>query len=449
MVKLKTMRRWFSSVTLLAFALAVIFSWSLVSSKTSDDIHRKANQIDYTESQRQSSHQHDDDNDAQQQTLAKHGITNLVEAASRIKELEERLREIEFRIPKKYPEVKFLTYKDRKRILITGGAGFVGSHLTDRLMMEGHEVIVVDNFFTGRKRNVEHWEGHENFELIHHDIVNPIFIEVDQIYHLASPASPPHYMYNPVKTIKTNTLGTINMLGLAKRVGARILIASTSEVYGDPEVHPQPETYWGHVNPIGPRACYDEAKRVSETLAYSYNKQEKTEVRVARIFNTYGPRMHMNDGRVVSNFILQALTGDSITIYGTGKQTRSFQYVSDLVDGLIKLMNSNYSLPVNLGNPDEHTIKEFATIIHKLVEGNNSTIVHKEAMEDDPQRRKPDITRANTILGWKPIVPLEEGIKKTVQYFQGELQRSKHSERNFHDPSRVKIRKVTDQFNEI
>ncbi|CAL4067608.1 unnamed protein product, partial [Meganyctiphanes norvegica] len=286
-------------------------------------------------------------------------IEGLDQALNVIADLEKRLQDLEYRVPKKFPEVNFLSYKDRKRILITGGAGFVGSHLVDRLMIQGHEVIVVDNFFTGRKRNVEHWIGHENFELIHHDIVNPLYIEVDQIYHLASPASPPHYMYNPVKTIKTNTLGTINCLGLGKRVNARVLIASTSEVYGDPEVHPQPETYWGHVNPIGPRACYDEAKRVSETLAYAYDKNEKVEVRVARIFNTYGPRMHMNDGRVVSNFILQALTGEDITIYGNGDQTRSFQYVSDLVDGLMKLMNSNYSLPINLGNPDEHTIGEF------------------------------------------------------------------------------------------
>ncbi|KAK7077302.1 UDP-glucuronic acid decarboxylase 1 [Halocaridina rubra] len=421
MIRLRTMRRWFTSVTVIAFGLAVLFSWSMiVSSKNSDDIKRLES--------------HASPSNGKPYSMVKPTVTDLKEAADRIKELESRLQDLELRIPKRFPEVKFLTYKDRKRILITGGAGFVGSHLVDRLMMEGHEVIVVDNYFTGRKRNVEHWVGHENFELIHHDIVNPIFIEVDQIYHLASPASPPHYMYNPVKTIKTNTVGTINMLGLAKRVGARVLIASTSEVYGDPEVHPQPETYWGHVNPIGPRACYDEAKRVSETLAYSYNKQEKVEVRVARIFNTYGPRMHMNDGRVVSNFILQALTGDSITIYGSGEQTRSFQYVTDLVDGLIKLMNSNYSLPVNLGNPDEHTIKEFATIIHEMV-GKKSTITHKDAMEDDPQRRKPDITRATTILGWTPVVPLEAGIKKTIQYFQGELQRSKHSERNLHEPS--------------
>lgn len=290
---------------------------------------------------------------------------------------------------------------------ITGGAGFVGSHLVDDLMMQGHEVIVVDNFYTGRKRNVEHWLGHENFELIHHDIVNPLFIEVDEIYHLASPASPPHYMENPVKTIKVNTLGTINVLGLAKRVGARVLIASTSEVYGDPEVHPQPETYWGHVNPIGPRACYDEGKRVSETLTYAYEKQEKVEVRVARIFNTYGPRMHLNDGRVVSNFILQALQNESITIYGNGKQTRSFQYVTDLVDGLVALMNSNFSQPVNLGNPVERTIEEFAEIIHTHI-GGRSKIIHVNAMQDDPQKRKPDIARAKKYLGWEPRVSLHK-----------------------------------------
>ncbi len=257
----------------------------------------------------------------------------------------------------KYPEVRFLNYQDRKRILITGGGGFVGSHLADKLMLQGHEVIVADNFFTGRKRNVEHWVGHENFEILNHDIVNPLFLEVDEIYHLASPASPPHYMFNPVKTIKTNTVGTVNVLGLAKRVRAKVLVASTSEVYGDPEVHPQPESYWGHVNPIGPRACYDEGKRVAETLAYAYAKQSGVDVRVARIFNTYGPRMHMNDGRVVSNFIIQALRDEPITVYGSGKQTRSFQYVTDLVDGLVALMASNYTLPVNIGNPTERTIE--------------------------------------------------------------------------------------------
>ncbi|XP_076044465.1 UDP-xylose synthase [Oratosquilla oratoria] len=420
MTQMKTMKLCFTSITVLASGFMLLSIWSImVTSQQPGLVHKRLAEIDSTGLK--------EDKDASE-------IKDIKDAQNKIEELENRLKEMEYRIPKKYPDVQFLTYKDRKRILITGGAGFVGSHLVDHLMMEGHEVIVVDNFFTGRKRNVEHWVGHENFELIHHDIVNPLFIEVDEIYHLASPASPPHYMFNPVKTIKTNTIGTINVLGLAKRVNARALIASTSEVYGDPEVHPQPENYWGHVNPIGPRACYDEAKRVAETLAYSYMKQDKIEVRVARIFNTYGPRMHMQDGRVVSNFILQALTGEDITVYGSGKQTRSFQYVSDLVDGLIKLMNSNISLPVNLGNPDEHTIEEFARKIQKIV-GGKSKIVHMNAMEDDPQRRKPDITRAKTYLNWEPMVPLEVGLQKTMEYFRGELLRSKHSERNLQMPT--------------
>ncbi|CAL7943226.1 unnamed protein product [Xylocopa violacea] len=360
-------------------------------------------------------------------------IKNIEEAKIRIRELEGKLQnleaKIENRVSKDFPTVKFLNYKNRKRILVTGGAGFVGSHLVDRLMLAGHEVIVVDNFFTGRKRNVEHWVGHENFELVHHDIVRPLYLEVDEVYHLASPASPPHYMLNPVKTIKTNTLGTINILGLAKRVGARVLIASTSEVYGDPNEHPQSETYWGHVNPIGPRACYDEGKRVAETLSYAYMRQEGISVRVARIFNTFGPRMHMNDGRVVSNFILQALQNDSITIYGSGKQTRSFQYVSDLVDGLVALMASNYTQPINIGNPVEHTIEEFALIIKDLV-GTKSKIVELAAVEDDPQRRRPDITRAKKYLDWEPKVPLAEGLKKTILYFAKELQRTKHSQKS-------------------
>uniref|UniRef100_A0AAQ5XUA6 UDP-glucuronic acid decarboxylase 1 n=1 Tax=Amphiprion ocellaris TaxID=80972 RepID=A0AAQ5XUA6_AMPOC len=341
---------------------------------------------------------------------------------------EVRLCVLSHSFSQKYPPVKFLSEKDRKRILITGGAGFVGSHLTDKLMMDGHEVTVVDNFFTGRKRNVEHWIGHENFELINHDVVEPLYIEVDQIYHLASPASPPNYMYNPIKTLKTNTIGTLNMLGLAKRVGARLLLASTSEVYGDPEVHPQNEEYWGHVNPIGPRACYDEGKRVAETMCYAYMKQEGVEVRVARIFNTFGSRMHMNDGRVVSNFILQALQGEPLTF-----QLRNFSFVqiqttalcelfsSDLVNGLVLLMNSNISSPVNLGNPEEHTILEFARLIKSLVVSRSQIQFLPEA-QDDPQRRRPDIRKAKMMLGWEPVVPLEEGLNKTIQYFSRELE---------------------------
>lgn len=319
-----------------------------------------------------------------------------------------------------WPPVETLPEAQRKRILVTGGAGFVGSNLVDRLMMEGHEVIVLDNMFTGRKKNIQHWIGHPSFQLIIADVVNPLFVEVDQIYNLACPASPPHYQYNPIKTIKTSTEGTLNMLGLAKRVRARVLLTSTSEIYGDPEVHPQPETYWGHVNPIGPRSCYDEGKRVAETMMYAYKSQENVEVRVARIFNTFGPRMHPNDGRVVSNFIIQALQGKPLTIYGDGQQTRSFQFVDDLVDGLIKLMNGHYDQPVNLGNPDEYTIKDFADKIHQMTKS-NSTILKLPPTTDDPKQRKPDITTAKREIGWSPQVTVDEGLRKTVDYFMGEL----------------------------
>ncbi|XP_037268314.2 UDP-xylose synthase isoform X1 [Rhipicephalus microplus] len=339
---------------------------------------------------------------------------------NKLRDLEARIQKLEKNAPKTFPIVQQLDYREKKRILVAGGAGFVGSHLVDYLMQQGHQVTVVDNFFTGSKRNIEHWIGHQNFELIHHDIVSPLFIEVDYIYNLASPASPPHYMMNPVKTIKTNTLGTINMLGLARRVGARLLITSTSEVYGDPAVHPQNEDYWGHVNPVGPRSCYDEGKRVAESLCYAYAKQENVDVRVARVFNTYGPRMHLNDGRVVSNFILQALQDKPLTIHGSGKQTRSFQYVSDLVDGLVALMHANYSRPINLGNPEEHTIEEFAQIVKNLV-GGSSKIEYVSTVIDDPQRRRPDITRAKKYLSWEPKVPLLDGLRKTVTYFKEEL----------------------------
>jgi len=288
-------------------------------------------------------------------------------------------------------------------------------------MSEGHEVVVMDNFFTGRKANVEHWLHHPNFSLVRHDVIQPILLEVDQIYHLACPASPPHYQYNPVKTIKTSTMGTINMLGLAKRVKARILMASTSEIYGDPNVHPQPESYWGNVNTIGPRACYDEGKRVAETMMYAYKNQNNVDVRVARIFNTFGPRMHPNDGRVVSNFIIQSLQNKDITIYGDGSITRSFQYVDDLVNGLVKLMNGNYDQPVNIGNPDEWTIKNFATKIRDMCKS-ESKIIYLPKVADDPTQRKADIRTAKREIDWEPQVSVEEGLKKTIAYFQGEVE---------------------------
>ncbi|HIK44219.1 MAG TPA: SDR family oxidoreductase [Leptolyngbyaceae cyanobacterium M65_K2018_010] len=306
------------------------------------------------------------------------------------------------------------------RILVTGGAGFIGSHLIDRLMLEGHEVICLDNFYTGHKRNILQWLDNPYFELIRHDVTEPIRLEVDQIYHLACPASPVHYQYNPVKTIKTNVMGTLNMLGLAKRVKARFLLASTSEVYGDPEVHPQSEDYRGNVNPIGIRSCYDEGKRVAETLAFDYHRQNNVDIRVARIFNTYGPRMLENDGRVVSNFVVQALRGIPLTVYGTGAQTRSFCYVSDLVEGLMRLMNGDYLGPVNLGNPSEYTILELAQTVQAMVNP-GVDLVYKPLPQDDPQRRKPDITRAQTFLNWRPSVPLQEGLALTIEDFRSRL----------------------------
>ncbi len=303
------------------------------------------------------------------------------------------------------------------RILVTGGAGFLGSHLVDRLMNNGDDVICLDNLYTGNKQNILKWFNHPNFEFIRHDITEPIRLEVDQIYHLACPASPIHYQYNPIKTVKTSVIGTMNMLGLAKRIKARFFLASTSEVYGDPDVHPQREDYWGNVNPIGIRACYDEGKRIAETLTYDYHRQHDLEVRVVRIFNTYGPRMLENDGRVVSNFIVQALEGNPLTIYGDGDQTRSFCYVSDLITGFVKLMNSEYSYPVNIGNPEEYTIAQLAAAIQSMINP-DSEIIFKPLPSDDPRRRRPDITKATSLLGWEPTVNLNEGLKSTIDYFK-------------------------------
>ena len=306
------------------------------------------------------------------------------------------------------------------RILVTGGAGFIGSHLIDRLMEQGHDVICLDNFYTGHKRNIERWMTNPYFEFLRHDITEPIRLEVEQIYHLACPASPVHYQYNPVKTIKTNVIGTLNMLGLAKRVKARILLASTSEVYGDPDVHPQPEEYRGNVNPIGIRSCYDEGKRVAETLCFDYHRQNYVDIRVARIFNTYGPRMLENDGRVVSNFIVQALKGIPLTIYGDGSQTRSFCYVSDLVEGLMRLMNGDHIGPVNLGNPGEYTILQLAETIQTMVNPEVG-LQFKPLPQDDPRQRQPDITRARTWLGWEPTIALQPGLEKTIADFRDRL----------------------------
>ncbi len=313
-----------------------------------------------------------------------------------------------------------------KRILVTGGAGFIGSHLCDRLIREGNDVICLDNYFTGTKRNVEHLISHPYFELVRHDVIQPYFAEVDQIYNLACPASPVHYQFNPIKTTKTSVMGAINMLGLAKRIKARVLQASTSEVYGDPEVHPQTESYWGNVNPIGIRSCYDEGKRCAETLFMDYHNQNQVDIKIMRIFNTYGPNMHPNDGRVVSNFIMQALKGEDITIYGDGSQSRSFQYVDDLVEGAIRMMNSpkDFIGPVNIGNPHEFTILELAQKVIELTQS-KSKIIHKELPMDDPMQRQPDISLAKEKLNnWEPKIQLEEGLRKTIQYFETLIQES-------------------------
>ena len=306
-----------------------------------------------------------------------------------------------------------------KRILVTGGAGFLGSHLCDRMVAEGHDVICLDNFFTSQKSNVEHLLGKPNFELVRHDVTLPVFLEVDEIYNLACPASPVHYQHNPIKTVKTSVLGAINMLGMAKRVGAKILQASTSEVYGDPDVNPQPESYHGNVNPIGHRACYDEGKRCAETLFFDYHRKNGVNIRVARIFNTYGPRMHPYDGRVVSNFILQALAGESITLYGDGSQTRSFCFVNDLVEGLVRMMATpdGFTGPVNLGNPVEFTIRELAELVIEMT-GSSSGLEHADMPSDDPTQRRPDITLAKEHLGWEPAVALREGLAETIEYFR-------------------------------
>jgi len=307
------------------------------------------------------------------------------------------------------------------RTLVTGGAGFIGSHLCERLLADGDEVLCLDNFFTGRRQNISHLLGNSDFELIRHDVIQPVLVEVDRIFHLACPASPVHYQYNPVKTVKTNVMGTINMLGLAKRVKARILHASTSEVYGDPEEHPQTESYWGNVNPIGIRSCYDEGKRVAETLCFDYHRQNHVDIRVVRIFNTYGPRMLTDDGRVVSNFVVSALEGRDLEVYGDGSQTRSFCYVDDLVEALVRMMAQDSDIgPVNLGNPGEFTISQLADLVIELV-GCSSKVTYRELPEDDPSRRRPDISRASSLLDWEPTTNLRAGLVKTIDYFDGLL----------------------------
>jgi UDP-glucuronate decarboxylase len=319
-----------------------------------------------------------------------------------------------------------------KRCLVTGGAGFIGSHLCERLLSQGHEVLCVDNFFTGRRANVAHLLDKKNFELLRHDITFPLYVEVDEIYNLACPASPIHYQFDPVQTTKTSVVGAVNVLGLAKRLKIPVLQASTSEVYGDPMVHPQVEEYWGNVNPIGPRSCYDEGKRCAETLFFDYHRQHKLNIKVIRIFNTYGPRMHPNDGRVVSNFVVQALKGKDITIYGTGKQTRSFCYVDDLVEGMLKMMATRpgFTGPINLGNPVEQTVAELAETVVRLV-GSSSKVVYSDLPADDPKQRKPDISKARAELGWEPTLLVEEGLKRTIAYFDKLLSE---------EPSRSEIR---------
>ena len=306
-----------------------------------------------------------------------------------------------------------------KRILVTGGAGFLGSHLCEKLLNEGNEVVCVDNYFTGNKQNIIHLMKNPNFELIRHDVIQPIYLEVDEIYNLACPASPIHYQYNPIKTVKTSVMGAINMLGLAKRINAKILQASTSEIYGDPNLHPQPEEYWGNVNPIGLRSCYDEGKRCAETLFFDYHRQNKVKIKVIRIFNTYGPNMHPKDGRVVSNFIMQALHNEDITIYGNGEQTRSFCYCDDLIDAMIRMMNTDDSVtgPINIGNPNEFTIRQLAEMVIELT-GSKSKIVYQPAVADDPTQRQPIIDKAKEILHWEPTVQLREGLLKTIDYFK-------------------------------
>jgi UDP-glucuronate decarboxylase len=308
------------------------------------------------------------------------------------------------------------------KILVTGGAGFIGSHLCKRLLKEGHDVLCVDNYFTGNKENVAELISNPKFELLRHDITFPLYVEVDQIYNLACPASPVHYQFDPVQTTKTSVHGAINMLGLAKRVRARVLQASTSEIYGDPEIHPQPESYWGKVNPIGIRSCYDEGKRCAETLFFDYYRQHKTDIKVVRIFNTYGPNMHPNDGRVVSNFIVQALQDKDLTIYGDGSQTRSFQYIDDLIEGLLKMMNQEKCTgPINLGNESEFTVKELAEKVLAAIPSSKSKLVYKELPPDDPQQRRPDLTLAKKELHWEPKVKLEDGLVKTIEYFKGKI----------------------------